>query len=1497
MSYPYPTISSNSGLNTGSYFLDKDLSLFNISQSTDIFFGTSPQDFIEFSVFDINGEQKNWSIIQKLDTYTTISSKYVDVDQMSKSYNYPQYNSPYLISKNKNILLKTVEDLNNSGIFSGSNVISYNFIRNVGGTQDYPLIIKNISPDRKEIQLIPNFNIDSATSQSAMIYTEYLGFLQKNTTVNNILNSLLYELNNFNASNYYLSLASSNPDIVTSIKNIFGFKFDIDVIKFLNDVYTGYSVNYIDGNTVKTNTFVGIQTFIKNWLYTNYANLCTTSSLEINFQHIINKAIDNSLTFKNYNYKNLDISGSSAAFINSIFYDDFIKPVVEMVYTDYDKKYHSYLKNALNFGNNKILPILNHSFKQDSNGNFILVVKLFDFLPLDINLRDICWVSNISTIPVIQKVILSVPTTKTSYKISGPNFNINPRIKNIPVTSPTNFKSINDFSNTLKKNQVLFNKILQSLSTDYSNFSNFVLFSSAQLRVKLFVNKLNQLNSLSSSLNNINNTISTNTFLSASYQTDSNSLVSQINDIYQSFDGYESYLYNNQSLVSGSNYSSYLSGAIDYDGNNPDSLINNTPEYINSDDDYSDYLVFLSMIGHYFDNIYLYINNFPTTQYLNNSTSNSFISTIADRLLEQFGWNPISSVDNLSLNTYYVPNYSGSFSQKQKMNIIWNRILNNLPIIYKTKGTEESVRMLANIYGIPNNFLNIKEFGGNYVTPQDNSSYSFESKYYLTSYSGSNEYLSIPYNQSVQSIEFKFSIDTKKIYEQGDTVFLLKKYSNFSVYLTKTMGDYMGTLSFQLADQVLTTKPIPFFNGKIFNVLIRHQYAPSIYYNQIPSIYHLETNCIDNDDIVFGDLVDLILSPIYYDFFNLVADIEFGNVPTGNNNFYGVLDKINLWLIPLSSSIFLNHSKNFDAYDDGSPINTYTNLYYRYSVDYPFNLALNNPTYINNNHSVYNVSASAYNFSNTSLTFDTGSCSYIPYSPFPYQFKELDLLQNVTLSNLGPNKFNNNKINKVEQSALVSLSSTDLSTTPLDIKYNSNLLAAYVSPYSVRDNDMINFLGNYDIMNILGDPNYLYSSSYQELDDLRHDYNNYNLAEPVLYQEFFTLYKTYVDSSFFDSIKKLVPARSKLLVGTLVEQSILERNKLQNKPIIIEKVNENNNIQLNNAPTISSNLNGSLVHIITPTNITPQQPNPPLVTSFVLNLQTAWNDSCAISWNGKLIKKSSDNVGYTGSLNGGKWIKNDSTEVWPNNTTTIDVFALAKALNISLKSGDVLQIYIRNNSPSIVYGTMWSASITYANNDTQNIIGGNNFYRVSNVLPEWYENGQITLFADPPIDTLTNIELLPSVKTTVQNTAVKDLYANKTKYISNDEIDKRFSVLSTSGSAYVYNNVFGFQKQYIYKLDIPVYTLGISPNLLDYTYFTSFTSKFGFTTNINDIPTGSLDRNIYPMGHYSRRYTPFGSYFVTTSQNTLNSSGSLDNSSPIQMVGVNKNTSIKKLVM
>jgi len=1181
MAFPYKTISTNiDSVNSGSFYDQSDLDTILSGSNSDKYFGASEQDVIEFSVYDIDGNLKVWNTVPVNPIYNVVSKTYKDVNQTVLTYHYKQYNSGYIISYDRNILFDTLTHLSSSNIVNGNHIVSYTILRNIGGTSTYPLTIKNISVSRKELQLIPSFKIDTNNEAQLLIGLELEALATKKFLIRDIVPALVQQLDSYQIYSQSEELIKNNKQTFQIMKTTFGFRTDLDVINFLNETYIGFT-KQIQGNDdqIIYDVFEGIGGYLKNWLYTYYKNVESAAQLQAHFQYIINKATEVRLRKVNTFFGANPVNQTPITnFITHIFYDNFIKNVIDTINADYQNKYFNYLQNALNFGNNKFLPILNYDGYVE-NGVVNIIVKLLDYLPKSIGLRDRCWISNILLKPMIQKVILNAPVVKKRFKIAGPNFKV--KIDDYK-SKPVNYQSSNDLKLTdSQTTQVQFYKKLTELNIDYSDFSKFILFSSAELRIKLFLNKLSKINSLNNKLIQYTSaSVSASTAISSSYAVDYNSIQIQINTIYNGFDGFDVYLNSLPSAsLSGDTLTTYINNAIEYDTNNDDSLINNTPKYIVVDGDNSDYLIFLSMIGHHFDNIYLYYNKFPTLQYVDNvefpnddsiltNVSASYISSFANVLLEQFGWKPISSFDSATIADTYLTG-SNSVSDDEKLKTIWNRILRNLPILYKTKGTEECVRLLANIYGIPHSLLNIKEFGGNNISQEDQSSYVFDQKYYFTKYQGKDEVVLLPTPTQLKSIEFKFRVDSNYSFPQNVPIYFMTNISSdWNINIVKDVKDKCGKIILSFKSKDLIIENIPIFNGKIYSVLVKIVSAADQFDAGIknPSYLQFRVVGVEDDRLIFDTKKMLLISYDLVQIFYSSGTIFAGSF---GNGFRGNIDKINIWSSELDDEAFLDHARNFDAYNNYSSSVTYSDLYYRYSVDYPINLYTGSTFYkLRNANSYYNtVTASLYNFpQNTTAVVN---CAEISTSVFPYQFDEIDVRQNIKLDNVGPNKYKNLKINKVTETVMARLMPTERSVVSNTVTQDSNLIGVYISPFKVRDDDMINFLGNYNLMNEIGNPEELYADQYDALRILRTQYNTNNLAEKVLYQEFLTLYKHYFDGSFFTTAKQLFPARAKIIDGILVEPSILERNKYQNRPIDSGVINDFNVSVFNKSHSIS----------------------------------------------------------------------------------------------------------------------------------------------------------------------------------------------------------------------------------------------------------------------------------------------------------------------------------------
>ena len=1167
MNFPYPIVTNfTSSVNTAYYFNAEDVNVYkvktNISES---FFGKSEKDVVEFSYYNLSGVQNGWTYKQPKIIYISDVGNYTDVDYKKVNYLYRKTKTDYISHKN-DFLIDIQSDFSSSNIFDGQHIASYNFLRNVAGNQSFPLIISEISPSRTELKLVPAFNKVPKTDEELYQNLYYESFIRKLVLVNDITDTLNSQLFNYNCEFTYKSTLQTSSESINAFKKSFGFKSDQDAITFINNVYNGSDSSTVEVfNKITFKNLFGVKNFIKYWLYTYSKNIITFDDLYVQLKYIVQKEYVNQLNVINF----FDVDLADAInLITSIVWDQFVQVEIKKLEYNFITKFYSYYKNGINFGNGTIVKFLDHSYDSSGESTDIhatLLIKLDAPLPFNYSVKSTCWISNISITPFVQNIILIKETVSKNYKISGPNFSI--KIVNSNQNTIDNVSSLDPDLDADTQSEININKKLATLDIDYSEFSNFVLFSSAALRIKIFKNKLNRLDALDSTLETITSAINSSTaVLSASYATEFNTYTTERLSIKNGFDGFECYLYTSQSLVSGStsdtnsNYYTYVYDAEEYDINNRDSLVNNTPEYIKMDENNNDYLVFLSMVGHHFDNIYQYIKSFPILNSKDTNSGDSYLPDIIYYLLNSFGWNTSTDFANKSLVTNYLNSAnsgSQSISAKDKNEMIWKRILDTLPYIYKTKGTTECINLLMSCYGIPLNILSIREFGGSKIENSKVSSYLYDEKYFFTKYNSNNEYVEIPYLDSAKSLEFTFKLNED--YNLNDIVDLASKDTDWKIYLKKTRQNEYGNIYFSIGEKSIEIENVPIFNkDRFYNVLLRRNDTSSFYdtttdENYVPTKYDLVIKSNQDDRESFSKSGSIFLTRTYNQSFYNDGNLYFGNYPSSTNKFTGLIDKILLVKNTLTDYDFTQYSKNYGFYGNNQNENTWDNLIFRYNFDYPIDLRTTTSIYPYFPEGKSEYTGHAYNFTYTNVT-QSNSCTYYSQSVFPYQFEEVDIVQASIIPQYGPNKYNNQKVRRVEQTLLTQPSPIQSVARNLSqLTPDSNLLGVFVSPFKVKDDDIIDFLGDHNIVDDIADPGYLYESKYKSLETLSDTYYTYR-GETVLYQEFMTVFRSYFDTSVFDVIKNVIPARVKLLTGILIEPSILERPKYQYKPIVREVV-------------------------------------------------------------------------------------------------------------------------------------------------------------------------------------------------------------------------------------------------------------------------------------------------------------------------------------------------------
>lgn len=1230
MSLPYPTVSNyTSSLNTGSYLSPTDHSLLVNGYPQEYWYGFSEMDVIELSAYDLNENPLGWDILDKEKSFKTITLSYIDQLDFPVTYSFQQLVNDLILYKNQKILVNPIEQLSSSfGIIEGSYLVSYNFVRNMAGTPSDRLVVKDISPSRKELKIIP-----SKTSNP-----RYEAFCNKKLQIKDISPLLIQLTKQCPYDTIYNNVKDKFEKDIEFIKGLFFLVNDGSFVNFLKNIYEDLIIytrpTDVSNPVEKISREQGIRTYFTNYILSNSETISDFQLIYNQFVGFTSQVVEKK--FLKFGKQESNQYKSAKQFLNDFFVKYFYAPVVNVWESYFNEKYYSYLKNGINFGNGRILPIIDHSFIDERINPLdplTLIVKLSSELPTNIAVRTECWISNISLVPYVINVLLRNPTQTSTVKISSPNFSIN--ISNASISNVNKSYTFEDLNGSNSVNQqVDINKKINELTVDYTDFTNFIVFSSAELRLKIFKNKVIQLSSLSASLDRLeflNSQSISNGSVYPFYSMEKDTFQKQVADIVTSFDGYESYLYNsNNYAFSGATFisSSYVneqdSIAREYDKNNRDSLVNNTPEHVVLDSENDEYLIFLSMIGHFFDNLYLYITNIPIEKTVSNDLTKTFSKKIIDLMLESFGWKLDDSTENLNISENYVVSSSLSLSAENRLKSIRARILSSLPQIYKTKGTEESVKLLLSCYGIPSTLLSIREYGGEDFNSDSSITYTKNEDLYLTNFIGNNEVFLVSFIQrpDVRTLEFKISVNDIEKYPIGKTCQVFQ-YLNAFNYPLISSSSYFTNISWQVgfyrekanlgkfyfdigsgsagrSSTRITSSLLPIFNGEIYNVMFRKNEPDVLFQNNtdtnlIPTKYDLvvqrnelgrtihkssNSKYLEYPDNTIFEGVSLKNNEVVLN----SADFIVGDFGYGQTKFYGKMSNIILWDVPISDDDFEIHCNDINSFSySGSdaykhrilhlrfdnPIDLFVDLGNGFSLKSISNYNEYYETLVNvfpgysgsftgdhappTDPSIYDILAFTFTPQNFDILLNTSSCLYYTHSISPYQFQKIMVPQTYMTRNYGPNRFKNEKINKIEQTVSTRLDSEGRSTfTSLrGGQSDSNFLGLFADPQDSKNLDIIRYFGGIDITEIIGDPSNLYSSSYVDLTNIRKNYDKSG-NKRVLFNELITLYKFYFNRSIFDAIKNVVPARTNVVTGILIEPSVLERPKYQYRSVSSE---------------------------------------------------------------------------------------------------------------------------------------------------------------------------------------------------------------------------------------------------------------------------------------------------------------------------------------------------------
>jgi hypothetical protein len=895
---------------------------------------------------------------------------------------------------------------------------------------------------------------------------------------------------------------------------------------------------------------------------------------------------------------------------NSVSYTDLGQSYLTFISERNSRAFYSDF--LLNFGDNKTIIGVNIAFDNSNESYASLYIKLYEPLPSNFRLKDTLWIVESISEPYVFEVNTEfiAEATPDTTSLRGPNINIG-LVEKANLTTPyLNLSSLlnSSVSSSYQQLQSWLEEKSIEITVDYTDFSNFVHFSSARERLENFKYKLNLIQSLQSDINNINNlSISSSvTYTSASVL----NLQNQINTLIEKFDGYEYFLYyesgsyswpksgsnkpytnltssNPESLVwfGSTDYTSpYYGGAVvnadNYDIENKNYIWNNFPEYIKEDSQNSNLELFSAMLGQHYDYIWTYIKDITDLQVADNRIDFGISKDLVADTLRNFGMklytnsrnqedlylsllgidsnnSTLPSTGSYMINTYVTAS-NNTIPDNDIVKETYKRIYHNLPYLLKTKGTRRGLRSLINCFGIPDTILKVKEYGGNrkdldiieQITPKFNYKLDLNGKSYVRlpfrpSY---KQYLDTGLTILPDTIEYRFKLNhiypTQSILESN--------YKHIKV--TQTSGSF-ADVSFGLSDgnSFLYSTPIniPIYNDDWWVLNLTRETgsldANSLSTYTTTNTYTLTIGNKNDYGIQYLNSSSITIDGATQFDYNLYGWNTVENLNIGNTNFYSPTSASVQEVRVWIDSIPLDNFKDHILNPIAYPENSVTGSYDKLIFRYPFGSELDNV--VRGTYTTVHPAQTASFGDGSSVIKST--INLINFSSAKYSTNHETFLVNT------PNLGSITEIDEKVRVAIPNLVPGDVLTPYISIQkpeiypYTNdlNIVEVSISPQDSINEDIIAQLGSFNIDEYIGDPRLDSSDSYPALTELR----NFYFKKYSDSQNIFDIIKllSYFDNSLFKMIKDFVPAKANLSTGLVINTNILERNKIaRHQPVM-----------------------------------------------------------------------------------------------------------------------------------------------------------------------------------------------------------------------------------------------------------------------------------------------------------------------------------------------------------
>ena len=489
----------------------------------------------------------------------------------------------------------------------------------------------------------------------------------------------------------------------------------------------------------------------------------------------------------------------------------------------------------------------------------------------------------------------------------------------------------------------------------------------------------------------------------------------------------------------------------------------------------------------------------------------------------------------------------------------------------KTKGTSRAVKALISSYGIPQTFLNIKEFGGPILEPDSSTIkpiYEHDKFVYNLKMDASNNHLSVPWGKINDLNPITYVLDTAN---PIDTIELQFKHANTSkkhVLLSKS-GSSSNKLDFLVLLEPTASKAnrgnIHLFlsgstgykSASINDVMVFDDKMSSLFLKRDVSVndinqnnsYSLHYRRARNGEIAFKKSASISISGNATSSFNSAwtgsGTFFVGNADSGSSTLpsivssadyiNGSIQEIRYYTDPLNDTVMDDHTLSRVSYHGNSPTASYFDLKFRFLPSKELK-TITNPDNLSSKHPNQNITTTSIGTVLSASILNVTSTNLIGVADKYY----------TKVPSAGPNNILNNKV-RVEENTLTGILDPDFKkeksrydTAPVD----TNKVGIYLSATNMYNDDIFNHTGYFNIDDYIGNPDSRngFEDTNVELEHLRRQvfkkYSSKNLIDSVI--DILSRF----DFTVFQQIKQVMPARVDYDYGILIEPHILERPKV-----------------------------------------------------------------------------------------------------------------------------------------------------------------------------------------------------------------------------------------------------------------------------------------------------------------------------------------------------------------